>query len=82
MFLSQFNCEACNKKTKRHNVASLSPSGSFPQMILDLVPMQSVMCFKKKKKKYLFKVMMTRNREKKGKPLKFYYPEAWRILLP
>lgn len=34
MFLSQFNCEACNKK--RHNVASLSPSGSFPQMILDM----------------------------------------------
>lgn len=34
MFLSQLNCEACNKK--RHNVASLSPSGSFPQMILDM----------------------------------------------
>lgn len=72
MFLSQLNCEACNKK--RHNVASLSPSGSFPQMILDMKWFGGK---KEGKKKYLFKVMMTLNREKKGKPLKFYYPEAW-----
>lgn len=35
------------KKRKKHIAFSLFPSGSFPQKILDLVPMQLVVCLKK-----------------------------------
>lgn len=52
--LSQFSGEACDKKTTkkekqiiRHTAAPLFPSGPFPQMILDLVPVQLVMCLEK-----------------------------------